>query len=140
MTRDVEIEQAIGRLDPESFARMAAVVLERDGYPTFSVNTGSGKVRSRKGVPDALCEHPDGTYSFLQCTVQEDRLPKKLHGDLDDCFKKKPRKIARTAIREVILACSERIPPELRATLKAEAKALRTLTLLKGALLTFRER
>lgn len=130
MTRDVEIEQAIGRLDPESFARMAAVVLERDGYPTFSVNTGSGKVRSRKGVPDALCEHPDGTYSFLQCTVQEDRLPKKLHGDLDDCFKKKPRKIARTAIREVILACSERIPPELRATLKAEAKALRTKVVL----------
>ncbi len=126
MTRDVEIEQAIGQLDPESFARFAGAVLERDGYPTFSVNTVSGKVRSRKGVPDALCEHPDGTYSFLQCTVQEDRLPKKLHADLGDCFTRKPRKIARTAIREVILAYSKRIPPELRASLKADPKALRT--------------
>jgi hypothetical protein len=130
MTRDVEIEQAILRLGPEVFARMAAVVLERDGYPVFSVNTVSGKDRSRKGVPDALCEHPDGTYSFLQCTVQEKRLPKKLHADLHDCFRNKPQKIALTAIREVILACSERIPPQLHASLKADAKALRTKVVL----------
>jgi|GEM_PF-1579424 hypothetical protein len=130
MTRDLEIEQAILGMDQESYARMAAAVLERDGYPTFSVNTVSGKVRSRKGVPDALCEHSDGTYSFLQCTVQVDRLPKKLHDDLEDCFAKKPRRIARTTIREVILACSERILPELRATLKADAKAMRTKVVL----------
>ena len=126
MTRDIEIEQAILRMDPEGFARLAVAVLERDGYPTFSVNTVAGKVRSRKGVPDALCEHADGTYSFLQCTAQESKLSKKLHSDLVDCFSKKPKSIARSAIREVVLACSEHIPPELIGTLKAKAKVLRT--------------
>ncbi|HRF79989.1 MAG TPA: hypothetical protein PL070_07880, partial [Flavobacteriales bacterium] len=126
MTRDIEIEQAIQRMDPEGFARLAVAVLERDGYPTFSVNTVSGKLRSRKGVPDALCEHVDGTYSFLQCTAQESKLSKKLQSDLNDCFNKKPKTIARSAIREVLLACSGRVPPELVGTLKVKAKALRT--------------
>lgn len=126
MTRDLEIEQAIQRMGPEVFARMAAVVLERDGYPGFSVNTVSGKDRSRRGVPDAHCEHADGNYTFLQCTVQEKHLSKKLQGDLEDCFKKKPKSIPLTAIREVVLAYSERIPVELRASLMAEAKTLRT--------------
>lgn len=126
MTRDLEIERAIKGLDPEGFARMAVAVLERDGYPVFVVNTVTGKLRSRKGVPDAHCEHADGTYTFLQCTVQADRLPKKLQGDLSDCFTKKPKNIPRTAIREVVLASGESILPELRATLKADAKALRT--------------
>lgn len=126
MTRDIEIEQAIQRMDPEGFARLAVAVLERDGYPTFRVNTVSGKLRSRKGVPDALCEHVDGTYSFLQCTAQESKLSKKLQSDLNDCFNKKPKTIARSAIREVLLAYSGRVPPELVGTLKAKAKALRT--------------
>lgn len=126
MTREVEIEQAIGRLDPEGFARLAVAVLERDGYPTFRVNTVSGKLRSRKGVPDALCEHADGTYSFVQCTVQEKDLSKKLQSDLMDCFERKPESIARSAIREVVVAYSGRIPPDLFGTLKAKAKALRT--------------
>lgn len=125
MTRDLEIEQAIQRLDPEGFARLAVAVLERDGYPTFSVNTVSGKLRSRKGVPDALCEHANGTYSFLQCTVQDKNLQKKLLSDLVDCFERKPKNIARSAIREVVLACSGHIPPDVIGALKAKASVLR---------------
>ena len=126
MTRDLEIEQAILRLDPEGFARFAVSVLQRDGYPLFHVNTVSGKLRSRKGVPDALSRHPDGTYTFLQCTAQENNLANKLTQDLEDCFTKRPKDIPRTAIREVALAFSERLTPELIASLHARAKKLRT--------------
>ena len=52
ITRDVKVNQAILHLDEENFARLAALVLERDEYPTFSVNTVWGRVRSKKRLAE----------------------------------------------------------------------------------------
>jgi hypothetical protein len=115
MSKQVEIEQALQRIDQTRFQRLVSHYLSlNENTPYFSPGTVIGQDKTSKGSPDSFSLLPNGTFSFkeyttLKRTDNKTKFFNKLVDDIDHCFNENETKIPAKDISRIILAFTSKI-------------------------------
>jgi hypothetical protein len=108
-----QIEQALLRIDGGRFHELCDAYLRKLGHQAVNPlgrSLGSNKVS--KGTPDTWIAQPDGTFIFAEyTTTSRDKLPKKLHGDLDKCLDERKTGVPVSQIRAIFLVHTSVLSP-----------------------------
>ena len=133
MSKIVQIEAALRRVNGATFQRICDAVLYRKGYEQLnSIGTAIGADKVATGTPDTLVVRPDGTYVFAEYTTQKTNLLQKLRRDLENCFDEGKTGIPVERISEVILCHSSRLSADQQEALSEDVRTRGSRLVIMG--------
>ncbi len=123
MSKINQIQKKLKELEGGIFQKLCDAYLHKKGYerlnPLGSV-IGSNKVR--KGTPDSLISLPNGKFIFSEYTSQEEKVYKKLKGDLERGFDVNKTGVPIEKIQEVVFCHTSLLSPEEENLLAEECQ------------------
>lgn len=125
MSKLLQIEQALLRLDQSTFQKICAAYLsfEYEGFDVKEVGGSHGQNTTTTGTPDILIDCRNGKYYFVECTIQKKDRKNKFLGDISNCFDTGKTSIAVKDIELIILCHNTKgMSPADRQSLDQAAK------------------
>lgn len=109
-----ELELHINQIDPSSFQRLGDLLLQKQGFSVVPFGNCEGKKRTRKGTPDSYyVDDKSGDVVFVEYSVQEDDVRKKIFKDLDSCFIKNSFLNGKPLKKIIYFSSSDNIDPSI---------------------------
>ncbi|MFO3296906.1 ATP-binding protein, partial [Legionella pneumophila serogroup 1] len=104
MSKLNQIQSKLLELDGGAFQRLCDDWLHKQGYKNINcIGTKPGTYKSIKGTPDSIITQPDGSYIFVEFTVQQTKVASKIKGDIQKCLDESKTKIQTKDISEIIV-------------------------------------
>ena len=89
MIRITDIENGLKASEQGTFQRICNEILGIKGYiPYKYTGTVIGTNKTRKGTPDSVFYDEKGNYVYIEATVQQTNLTKKINDDIEKCLLK----------------------------------------------------
>ncbi|MFC1512107.1 hypothetical protein ACFL5H_02815 [Candidatus Latescibacterota bacterium] len=112
MSKYNDIQNALLQVDQITFERIVNSYLFNIGYKEiYSIGVTKGKNRTKKGRPDSFIRLSNGKFLYVESTVQEKYLFRKLMSDLHECLNVKKTEIPIEKIEKVVLAFTGKLKP-----------------------------
>lgn len=137
MTKLLEIETALLRLDPANFQRLGEAYLYKRGYQhPHPIGLVLGRAKTQTGTPDTLLPEADGQYVLAEYTTIGTKLEAKLAGDVRKCLDESQSGIPVARIREIVLCYTGRLTPKAlqRLTKRCEGRGVKVRFVTAGEL------
>ena len=116
-----EIKNAILSLGSGEFQNLCDAFLNECGYSNIvCLGTKAGTAKTTLGTPDTYCcKNPYGKYIFIEYTTQQDKIDKKILGDIKKCIDFEKTGIPTDLISEIMyFHTSSNLKPEQDNNLK----------------------
>ncbi len=103
MARITIIKDKIRQMNQASFQIMCDDYLNKKGYKNIvSLGTMTGAEKTTRGTPDTYVSFSDGKYTFIEYTVQQKSVAKKIKEDIEKCLDENKTGIAHDLISKIV--------------------------------------
>ena len=124
MSKINQIEKKLLELDGGKFQKLADAYLRKKGYEQINpIGSVFGTDKIRKGTPDTFIPLPNGKYVFAEyTTIRQEKVFKKLQGDLRKCLDTAKTSIAVSKIEEIVFCHTSTLSTEQREYFSKECQ------------------